>query len=89
MMAQCKNGTQNKRSYGRYKRFPCLRTRRLDSGQSIAGMDLPTSERSDLALVLLLQEGCGFQRTLNNCHSCSDDWEEKERRDMVVIIVNP
>jgi len=67
MMAHCKNGTQNECSYGCYERFPCLVMTRLDFGQSIPGLDLPTLERSDLALVVLLvQQGCGFQRTLNN-----------------------
>jgi hypothetical protein len=81
-------------------------TRRLDFGQSIAGMGLPTSERSASApLVLLVQQGCGFQRTLlddhgvlllsllewwrvprrmNNRYSSSDEWFERERRDMIV-----
>lgn len=42
---QCKNGTQNERSYGCYKRFPCL-MRRLDFGQLIAGIGPPTWEYS-------------------------------------------
>jgi hypothetical protein len=90
MMAQCKSGTQNERSYGRYERFPCLVTRRLDFGQLIAGVDPPVSECSDLAPVaLLVQGGCGFQRTLNNCHSCSDEWFERERRDTIVYSGKP
>ena len=65
VMAQCKNGTKNKGSYGCYERFPILMTRRLDFGQSIAGMGLPIPEHSaSAALVLLGQEGCGFQRRL-------------------------
>jgi hypothetical protein len=68
-MAQCKNGTKNERSYGRHERFPCLMTRRLDFGQLIVGMGLPTSECSASALlVLLVQQGCGFQRTLLDDH---------------------
>jgi len=39
-------------------------TRGLDVGQSIAGMGLPTSERSASALlVLLVQQGYRFQKT--------------------------
>jgi hypothetical protein len=65
MMAQCKNDTKNKGSYGCYERFPILMTRRLDFGHSIAVIGLPMSKRSASApLVHLVQEGCGFQRTL-------------------------
>ena len=69
VMAQCKNGTENEHSYGRYKRFPFLKTKMLYFGQSIAGMGLPTSEHSASApLVLLVQKGCGFQRALLDDH---------------------
>jgi hypothetical protein len=58
MMAQCKNDTKNKGSYGCYERFPILMTRRLDFGHSIAVIGLPTSKRLALApLVHLVQEG--------------------------------
>jgi hypothetical protein len=69
VMAECKNSTKKERSYGRYERFPFLMTRRLDFGQSIAGMGLPMSKRSASAPpVLLVQQGCGFQRTLLGDH---------------------
>ena len=65
MMAQCKNGTKNEGCYGRHERFPILMTRRLEFGHSMAEIGIPTSERSVLApLVLLVQEGCGFQKAL-------------------------
>ena len=65
VMAQSKNSTQNDRSYGRYERFPYLITRRLDFGHSIDEMGLPPSERSASApLVLLVQQGRQFPRTL-------------------------
>ena len=65
VMATCKNSTQNQRSYGRYERFPCLVTRRLNFAQSMAGIDLPMSARSNsVPPVLLVQQKSGFQRTL-------------------------
>jgi hypothetical protein len=65
MMAQCKNDTKNKGSYGCYERFPILMTRRLDFAHSIAVVGLPTSKCAASApLVQSVQEGCGFQRTL-------------------------
>jgi hypothetical protein len=53
-MAYRQNGTKNERSYGRYKRFPFLMTRRSDFGKSILGMGLPPSKRSAPALLVLL-----------------------------------
>jgi len=67
MMAHCENGTQNECSYGCYERSPCLVMTGLYFEQSILGLDLPMLERPDLApVVLLVQQGCGFQRTLSN-----------------------
>ena len=67
MMAQCKKGTKNKRSYGHYERFPFLMTRKLCFGQPKVGMGVPTPERSagrSLVLLPVVWQGCGFQRTL-------------------------
>jgi len=67
VMAQGKNHTKNECSYGRYEIFPILMTRRLDLGKSIAVMGLLTSKRSASALLLLLvQQGCGFQTPLDD-----------------------
>ena len=60
-----KNGTKNERSYGRCGGILFLATRRLDFGQSIAGMGLSMLQRLILVpAVLLVQQGRGFQRTL-------------------------
>ena len=60
-----KNGTKNECSYGRCGGILFFATRRLDFRQSIAGMGLPMLQRSSLALaVLLVEQGCGFLRTL-------------------------
>ena len=61
MMAQCKNGTKNEGSYGCYEKFPILMTKKLAFGQSMAEIGIPPLERS---WVLLVQEGCGFQKAL-------------------------
>jgi hypothetical protein len=64
-MNERKNGTKNERSYGRCEGILFLAIR-LDLGQLIAGMGLPKMlQRSTLApAVLLVQQGCGFQRIL-------------------------
>ena len=80
VMAQCENGSQNQRSYGRYQRFPYPMTRRLGIGQQTAKMGPPTSERSDQGLLMLLvPHGCAFQRTLLDDHGVRLSLLERQR----------
>ena len=67
MVAQCKNGTKNKRSYGHYEIFPFLMTRKLCFGQPIVRMGLTMLERpagGSLVLLPVVRQGWGFQKTL-------------------------